>query len=38
VARFAHAQGAAVVVFDDAPAFADADTPDDLARLQPAAG
>lgn len=37
VARFARAQGAAVVVFDDASAFADADTPDDLARLQPAA-
>lgn len=37
VARFAHAQGAAVVVFGDAAAFADADTPDDLARLQPAA-
>lgn len=38
VARFARAQGAAVVGFDDAAAFADADTPDDLARLQAAAG
>lgn len=35
VARFALAQGAAVVRFDDAAAFADADTPEDLARLQP---
>jgi molybdenum cofactor guanylyltransferase len=33
VARFALAQGAATVHFDDAEAFADADTPDDLARL-----
>jgi molybdopterin-guanine dinucleotide biosynthesis protein A len=38
VARFAHAQGAAVVMFDDAAAFADVDTPEDLARLRPAAG
>jgi molybdopterin-guanine dinucleotide biosynthesis protein A len=33
VARFALAQGAATVHFDDAEAFADADTPADLARL-----
>jgi molybdenum cofactor guanylyltransferase len=33
--RFAHAQGAATVMFDDAAAFADADTPEDLARLAP---
>jgi molybdenum cofactor guanylyltransferase len=32
-ARFARAQGAAEVRFDDATAFADADTPADLARL-----
>jgi molybdenum cofactor guanylyltransferase len=35
VGRFALAQGAAQVMFDNATAFADADTPDDLARLQP---
>lgn len=35
VGRFAFAQGAAMVHFDDPTAFADADTPDDLARLQP---
>jgi molybdopterin-guanine dinucleotide biosynthesis protein A len=33
--RFARAQGAAEVRFDDAGAFADADTPEDLARLAP---
>jgi molybdopterin-guanine dinucleotide biosynthesis protein A len=33
VQRFARAQGAAEVAFDDPGAFADADTPDDLARL-----
>ncbi len=33
VARFARAQGAVEVHFTDALAFADADTPDDLARL-----
>jgi molybdenum cofactor guanylyltransferase len=33
VARFALAQGAATVHFDDAEAFADADTPEELARL-----
>lgn len=33
VARFALAQGAATVHFDDAEAFADADTPDELAQL-----
>jgi molybdopterin-guanine dinucleotide biosynthesis protein A len=33
VARFALAQGAAPVHFDDADAFADADTPEELARL-----
>jgi molybdopterin-guanine dinucleotide biosynthesis protein A len=35
VQRFARAQGAAEVAFDDPGAFADADTPDDLARLAP---
>ncbi len=34
VGRFALAQGGAVVHFDAAAAFADADTPDDLARLR----
>jgi molybdenum cofactor guanylyltransferase len=33
VARFALAQGASTVHFDDAEAFADADTPEELARL-----
>lgn len=33
--RFARAQGAAEVAFDDPGAFADADTPEDLARLAP---
>jgi molybdenum cofactor guanylyltransferase len=33
VARFALAHGAATVHFDDAEAFADADTPEELARL-----
>jgi molybdenum cofactor guanylyltransferase len=36
VGRFAQAQGAAVVHFDDSAAFADADTPEDLARLRAA--
>lgn len=36
VSRFALAQGAAVVSFDDAESLADADTPADLARLRPA--
>ena len=31
--RFARAHDAAIVLFDDSRAFADADTPDDLARL-----
>ena len=35
VQRFARAQGAAEVRFDDASAFADADTPEDLTRLVP---
>jgi 2-phospho-L-lactate guanylyltransferase (CobY/MobA/RfbA family) len=35
VQRFARAQGAAEVAFDDPGAFADADTPEDLARLAP---
>ncbi|MFM7506027.1 MAG: molybdenum cofactor guanylyltransferase MobA [Rubrivivax sp.] len=35
VQRFARAQGAREVAFDDAGAFADADTPEDLARLAP---
>ena len=35
VQRFARAQGAAEVAFDDPGAFADADTPEDLARLTP---
>jgi molybdopterin-guanine dinucleotide biosynthesis protein A len=38
VARFALAQGAATVHFDDAEAFADADTPEELARLSRSAG
>ncbi|MFN9744281.1 MAG: molybdenum cofactor guanylyltransferase MobA [Betaproteobacteria bacterium] len=35
VQRFARAQAAAEVAFEDAGAFADADTPEDLARLAP---
>ncbi len=35
VARFALAQGAAMVIFEDAGALADADTPADLERLRP---
>jgi molybdenum cofactor guanylyltransferase len=35
VMGFARARGAAEVQFEDAAAFADADTPDDLARLPP---
>ncbi len=34
VSRFAFAQGAATVMFDDAEALADADTPAELARLR----